>query len=257
MAILNVTPDSFSDGGRHYCLTDTLAAARQFIDEGADILDVGGESTRPGATPISPSEEISRVIPVIRKLAEGGKGAVSVDTCKASVAAEALAAGAQIVNDICGLRDPAMVELCALSDCGIVVMHMRGTPRTMQKAPQYSNVISEVKEFFEERYTTLTDAGIHPNRIVFDPGIGFGKTLGHNLELLNGVEDYRVSGRPVLMGLSRKSLIGRLLGDNDLSRRENPTLALTALARTRGARIHRTHQVKEVVEALRMVEAVI
>ena len=257
MAILNVTPDSFSDGGRHFDLKDTLAAARQFLDEGADILDVGGESTRPGSGAIGSEDEMSRVLPVIRELVRNGEQAISVDTCKPAVAAAALEAGAHIFNDISGLRDPEMIDLCASTDCGIVVMHMQGTPRTMQKSPQYSDVVSEVKEFFEERYLTLTEAGIGSDRIAFDPGIGFGKTLSHNLALLSRVEDYRVSGRPILMGLSRKSLIGNLLGVNDLSRRENPTQALTALTRSCGAMIHRTHQVREIVETLRMVESVL
>ena len=257
MAILNVTPDSFSDGGRHFDLKDTLAAARQFIDEGADILDVGGESTRPGSAAISSGDEISRVVPVIRELVRNGAKAISVDTCKASVAAAALEAGADLINDISGLRDPEMIDLCASTECGIVVMHMQGTPRTMQKAPRYSNVVSEVKEFFKERYLTLTEAGIDPDRIAFDPGIGFGKTLSHNLALLRGVEDYRVSRRPILMGLSRKSLIAKLLGVNDLDRRENPSQALTALTRSCGAMIHRTHQVREIVETLRMVESLL
>lgn len=257
MAILNVTPDSFSDGGRHFDLKDTLAAARRFIDEGADILDIGGESTRPGASAITSEDEISRVVPVIRELATKGARAISIDTCKAAVAEVSLEAGAHIINDISGLRDPKMVDLCSRSDCGIVVMHMQGVPRTMQNAPHYSDVISEVKDFFEERYRTLTNAGIAPERIVFDPGIGFGKTQHHNLALLRGVEDYRVHGRPILMGLSRKSLIGSLLGDSTLARREYPTQALTAFTRGIGAMIHRTHQVKQIVETLRVMESVI
>ena len=256
MAILNVTPDSFSDGGLHLDLGDTVAAARRFIEEGADILDVGGESTRPGAAEVCLGDEISRVIPVIKKLVSNEAVAVSIDTCKAEVAAAGLAAGAAIVNDVTGLQDSAMIDVCVDSDCGIVVMHMQGDPRTMQKSPTYDDVVSEIGDFFEERFETLVSAGIESERIVFDPGIGFGKSLRHNLELLNRVEDYRVHDRPILMGLSRKSLIGQLLGDPAMSRREFPTQALTALTRQRGAMIHRVHQVREVVQVLRMTEAV-
>jgi dihydropteroate synthase len=257
MAILNVTPDSFSDGGLHLDLGDTVAAARRFIEEGADILDVGGESTRPGAAEVCLGDEISRVIPVIKKLVSNEAVAVSIDTCKAEVAAAGLAAGAAIVNDVTGLQDSAMIDVCVDSDCGIVVMHMQGDPRTMQKSPTYDDVVSEIGDFFEERFETLVSAGIESERIVFDPGIGFGKSLRHNLELLNRVEDYRVHDRPILMGLSRKSLIGKLLGDSAMSRREFPTLALTSLTRQRGAMIHRVHQVREAVQVLRMTEAVL
>ena len=257
MAILNVTPDSFSDGGLHLDPIDTLSAARRFIEEGADILDVGGESTRPGAAEVGSDDEISRVIPVIKKLVSNEAVAVSIDTCKAEVAAAGLAAGVAIVNDVTGLQDPAMIDVCVGSDCGIVVMHMQGNPRTMQKSPTYEDVVSEIGDFFEERFETLVSAGIESERIVFDPGIGFGKSLRHNLELLNRVEDYRVHDRPILMGLSRKSLIGQLLGDSAMTRREFPTQALTSLTRQRGAMIHRVHQVREAVQVLRMTEAVL
>ena len=256
MAILNVTPDSFSDGGVHFDPVDTIKAAGRFLEEGAAILDVGGESTRPGAAEVGLDDEISRVIPVIRELASLDSAVVSIDTCKAKVAEAALDAGAAIVNDVTGLRDPAMIDICAGSDCGIVVMHMQGNPRTMQDSPSYEDVVAEVRAFFQERLETLTAAGIEPKRIVFDPGIGFGKSLSHNLALLNRVDDYRVGNRPILMGLSRKSLIGKLLGDSAMSRREYPTQALTALTRQRGAMIHRVHQVKEAVQVLRMTEAV-
>jgi len=222
MAILNVTPDSFSDGGRHFAPADTLTA---------------------------------RVIPMIKQLAATLKVALSIDTCKPLVAQAALEAGAHIVNDISGFRDPAMIEVCAASDCGLVVMHMQGTPETMQRAPRYSDVVDEVRAFFEERLITLTTAGIEASRIVFDPGIGFGKTLEHNLALLNGVGDYQVGQRPILMGLSRKSLIGALLDDPSIERREAPTQALTALTRRNGAMIHRVHAVRENAQVLRMLEA--
>ena len=257
MAILNVTPDSFSDGGRHLSLVDTLRAAKAFVAEGADILDIGGESTRPGAQIVPIDEELNRVIPVIEELVKFENVAISIDTCKAAVAKAALQAGAHIVNDISGFRDPAMIEICAKSDCGIVVMHMQGTPQTMQSAPSYRNVITELRDFFQERFLTLTAAGIDPSRIVFDPGIGFGKDLNHNLALLNSVQDYQVEHRPILMGLSRKSFIGALLGDPAMSRREAPTQALTAHTRLKGAMIHRVHAVRENAQALRMIEATI
>jgi len=255
MAILNVTPDSFSDGGRHLDPVDTLEAARLFIEEGADILDIGGESTRPGAEVVSLDDELSRVIPIIEELASQVEVALSIDTCKPLVAQAALRAGAHIVNDISGFRDPAMIEVCAASDCGVVVMHMQGTPKTMQDAPRYTDVVAEVRAFFEERLATLTSAGIDASRIVFDPGIGFGKTLPHNLALLRGVGDYQVGKRPILMGLSRKSFIGTLLNDLDILRREAPTQALSALTRMNGAMIHRVHSVRGNAHSLRMVEA--
>jgi dihydropteroate synthase len=257
MAILNITPDSFSDGGLHFTPEDTFAAARIFVEEGADILDIGGESTRPGAAPVTLVDELARVIPIIKQLVTQEKVALSIDTCKPEVAKAALQAGAHIVNDISGFRDPAMIEVCANSDCGIVVMHMQGTPQTMQKAPDYLHVIEEVRDFFDERLETLTQEGIEASRIVFDPGIGFGKTLEHNLALLNGVGNYLVQQRPILMGLSRKSIIGSLLGDPTMCRREAPTQALTALTRANGAMIHRVHAVRENLQSLRMIEAIL
>lgn len=257
MAILNVTPDSFSDGGLNFHLENTLDSAHRFIAEGADILDIGGESSRPGADTVVLDDELRRVIPVIEHLAGSPEIALSIDTSKPEVARAALDAGAHIVNDISGFRDPGMIELCASRDCGVVVMHMKGTPRTMQDCPVYHDVLGEVRDFFEERFQTLTGAGISPNRIVFDPGIGFGKTLEHNLALLAGVLDYQIRGRPILMGLSRKSLVAQLTGNQEMARRDCPTQALTAYARQRGALIHRVHQVRECREALRMTEAVL
>jgi dihydropteroate synthase len=255
MAILNITPDSFSDGGRHFDLQNTVASARRFVEEGADILDIGGESTRPGAAFVPLGEELKRVLPVIEELVALKEVALSIDTCKPAVASAALRAGVHIVNDISGFRDPAMIAACADSDCGLVVMHMQGTPQTMQRDPDYTDVIREVREFFEERFETLTRAGIEASRIVFDPGIGFGKTLIHNLALLKGVGEYLVRDRPVLMGLSRKSLIKTLLDDPTMSRREAPTQALTALTRLNGAMIHRVHSVRDNVQSLRIIEA--
>ena len=257
MGIVNVTPDSFSDGGRFGSLEQTVAGALTMEGEGADILDIGGESTRPGAKPVSLEEELSRVIPVVSKLAERSKAAISIDTCKPEVARQAVEAGASIVNDVTGLTDSRMLEFCAESDCGVVVMHMKGTPETMQSQANYDDVVREMQEFFQERHETLVCAGIAQERIVFDPGIGFGKTLEHNMALIERMGELIVEGRPVLIGLSRKSFIGTLLGTNVLSDREAPTIALTALSRSRGAMGHRVHSVQENLHALRMIEAII
>ena len=256
MAIVNVTPDSFSDGGRFSSQEQTITEGLSMVDEGADILDVGGESTRPGAKPVSVEEELSRVVPVIRDLARQSPVAISVDTSKPEVAARAVEAGASIVNDVTGLTHPKMLEFCAGNVCGVVVMHMKGTPETMQSQARYGDVVSEMQDFFHERYETLTGAGIAAARIVFDPGIGFGKTLEHNLTLLSRVEELRVKERPVLMGLSRKSFIGALLNSRELKDRDASTAALTAACRMRGAMIHRVHAVRENLDALRMIEAI-
>jgi len=257
MGILNITPDSFSDGGRFGSVDEIVKVALQLVGEGVDILDIGGESTRPGAASVSLEEELKRVVPVIESLRVATKIALSIDTCKPDVAAAALEAGAHIVNDISGLRDERMIEVCAGSNCGVVVMHMKGTPSTMQGLASYDDVVTEVREYFEERFETLTMAGIAPERLVFDPGIGFGKTLGHNLALINGIPEYTVSQRPILMGLSRKSFIGALLDEPEMSRREVSTQALTALTRMKGAMIHRVHQVHENLQVVRMLEAVL
>lgn len=256
MGILNVTPDSFSDGGCHDDPAAALAQALAMVEEGADIIDVGGESTRPGAAPVDGDLEIARVLPVIEALRAEWDGLISIDTMKPSVARAALEGGADIVNDVSGLRDPEMVKVCADGDCGVVVMHMRGEPRTMQDAPVYEDVVADVRAFFEERLSTLAAGGIDPEALCFDPGIGFGKTLEHNLALLRGLPDLEVEGRPLLVGVSRKSFIGRLLESDALGDREWPTVALTAWTRESGARIHRVHEVRPNREALRMVEAV-
>ncbi len=257
MGILNVTPDSFSDGGRHADPSAALGRARQMIGEGVDIIDVGGESTRPGAEPVGRDEEIARVRPVVAALRAEWDGLISIDTMKPAVARAALEAGADIVNDVSGLRDPEMIEVCAASECGVVAMHMRGEPGTMQDAPAYDDVVGEVRGFFEERFATLTAAGIAAEALCFDPGIGFGKTIGHNLALLRALPDLKVEGRPLLVGVSRKSFIGRLLESDAMADREWPTVALTAWTRESGARIHRVHEVRPNREALRMIEAVI
>ena len=258
MGILNVTPDSFSDGGEHFAVETALAHARTMIAEGAEIVDIGGESTRPGAAEVPVDEEIKRTVPVIAALRDEWDGLISIDTSKSAVAEAAFAAGADIVNDVSGLTaDPAMADVCARSGCGVVVMHMQGSPRTMQKAPRYSDVVAEVREFFEERLITLTAAGIARDALCFDPGIGFGKTLDHNLALLRSMGELSVGGRPLLLGVSRKSFIGKILGTDDLDAREWPTVAITARAREMGVMLHRVHSVRPNLEALRMTEAIL
>jgi dihydropteroate synthase len=257
MGILNVTPDSFSDGGRHADPSAALDHARTLIAQGADLIDIGGESTRPGAHPVDADEETARTAPVIAALRREWDGLISIDTMKSSVASASLEAGADIVNDVSGLRaDPAMPGLCAAAGCGVVVMHMRGEPRTMQIAPQYDDVVAEVQVFFNERMEALTSAGIHVSALCFDPGIGFGKSLDHNLALLRSMGHLAPPGRPLLLGLSRKSFIGKLLGNEDFALRDWPTVALTAHAREQGVMIHRVHEVAPCVQALRMIEAI-
>jgi dihydropteroate synthase len=258
MGILNVTPDSFSDGGEHDDTGTALEHARRMIGEGAGIIDIGGESTRPGAAVVPVAEEIARTAPIIATLRAEWDGLISIDTSKAAVAVAALAAGADIVNDVSGLlADPEMAGVCARSGCGVVVMHMQGTPRTMQAAPHYADVVADVRAFFMERLETLTAAGIDAAALCFDPGIGFGKTLEHNLELLRSLEKISIAGRPLLLGVSRKSFIGKILGTDELDAREWPTVAITASAREKGVMLHRVHAVRPNLEALRMTEAIL
>ena len=258
MGILNVTPDSFSDGGAHFGIEGALEHARRMIAEGAGLIDIGGESTRPGAAAVASGEEIARTIPVIAALRAEWDGLISIDTTKSAVAEAALAAGADVVNDVSGLLvDPEMAGVCARSGCGVVVMHMQGSPQTMQVAPRYSDVVAEVREFFAERLASLTAAGIAPEALCFDPGIGFGKSVEHNLALLRGLDEIPVAGRPLLLGVSRKSFIARVLGTSGLDSREWPTVAITASAREKGVMLHRVHAVRPNLEALRMTEAIL
>jgi len=258
MGILNVTPDSFSDGGEHLGIPVALAHARRMIAEGAGVIDIGGESTRPGAEPVPLAEEIARTVPLVAALRAEWDGLISIDTSKAAVAEAALAAGADIVNDVSGLlADPEMAGVCADHCCGVVVMHMQGTPRSMQIAPHYSDVVAEVGEFFRERLRSLVAAGIDPEALCFDPGIGFGKTLEHNLALLRGLGELSAAGRPLLLGVSRKSFLGRILRTDDVDAREWPTVAITANAREKGVMLHRVHAVRPNFEALRMTEAIL
>jgi len=258
MGILNVTPDSFSDGGRHADVAGALAHARHLIAEGAELIDIGGESTRPGALPVPAEVELARTLPVVAALRTEWDGLISIDTSKAAVARAALAAGADIVNDVSGLRqDPAMAEVCAASGCGVVVMHMLGEPRTMQAHPHYEDVVAEVRGFFAARLACLTAAGIAREALCFDPGIGFGKSLVHNLTLLRQLERLAVDGRPLLLGISRKSFIGQALQTHDPVQREAPSVALTAFARQHNVMLHRVHEVRPNLLALRMIEALL
>jgi dihydropteroate synthase len=257
MGILNVTPDSFSDGGCFDQVEKAMAHACEMIAQGVLIIDIGGESTRPGAAEVSESEEMQRTIPVIERLRQEWDGLISIDTKKAGVAAAAICAGANIVNDVSGLTvDPQMISVCAKSDCGLVVMHMQGTPETMQANPSYQNVVDEIRAFFEERLTTLTAAGIIKERICFDPGIGFGKTLEHNLMLLKSLDQLSPAGRPLLLGVSRKSFFSKLCDAHQPTDRDAATAAATALARQQGVMLHRVHDVKGNLAALRVCEGV-
>lgn len=250
MGILNVTPDSFSDGGAHAAPAAALAHALALAEQGADIIDVGGESTRPGAQEVPPAEEAARVLPVLRAIRrELPRIRLSIDTRHAEVARAALDAGADIVNDITGLRAPGMLELCAQSGCGIVLMHMQGEPATMQDNPQYTDVVSQVRAFFQERVQAAEQAGIDPQRICLDPGFGlsFGKTAAHNMALLEHLEELRVRNLPLMSALSRKLFLKDYFGN-----RFDPqsTVAASLLAAAHGADIHRVHDVQALCQAL-------
>lgn len=255
MGIVNVTPDSFSDGGRYFKPAQAISHGVRLVEEGADIIDVGGESTRPGARPVSGREEIERVIPVIRGLRRELSAPISVDTYKADVARAALDAGADMVNDISALRfDPAMAPLVAAEKVPVVLMHMQGTPRTMQRRPHYRDVVEEVKEFLRDRIRFAVQAGVDLERIIIDPGIGFGKGLEHNLALLRALPALADLGRPVLVGPSRKTFIGKILDVGPEERLEG-SLAAAVAAVLGGASVIRTHDVKEARRAIRVADA--
>ena len=256
MGILNVTPDSFSDGGRFLDRATAVAHATELVDAGADILDIGGESTRPGSDPVPVEEELGRVLPVIERLVDVHPGVpVSVDTRKADVAAEALGAGATIVNDVSAAGEPAMFEIVKEHGAAMVLMHMKGDPRTMQEAPSYEDVVGEVHEFLRERIEAAEFAGIDKGRIAIDPGIGFGKELEHNLELIRNVGAFLDLERPVLVGPSRKRFLGALL-DLPVDERLEGTAAAVAWCVSRGAHIVRVHDVKEIVRVVRVIDAI-
>jgi dihydropteroate synthase len=254
MGVVNVTPDSFSDAGVNFRPEDAIASARRMLDEGAAIVDVGGESTRPGAEPVPVDEELRRIVPVL----EGLDGApVSIDTSKAKVALRALALGAELVNDVTALRgDPELADVVADAGAFLCLMHMQGEPRTMQANPQYDDVVAEVVSFLEERLSFAVEAGIPEERICLDPGIGFGKTVEQNLELVRRLDVLLALGRPVLIGFSRKRSLGRLLGDPEATAGSlAASLAAAVAAYERGATILRVHDVRETVEALTVAEA--
>lgn len=257
MGVVNVTADSFSDGGEFADPEDAIAHALLLADEGADIIDVGGESTRPGAKPVEEAEELRRVLPVIRALAGDSRFVVSIDTMKPAVAEAAVEAGAEIVNDVGGLRNPAMREIVCKVGVGAVVMHMQGTPADMQIAPHYENVVAEIREFFRQTFHACLACGMDPMRLAFDPGIGFGKSLEHNLFLIQSLAAVRVENRPLALGVSRKSFIGKALGSSHPEDRAWPTVALTSYGRELGASIFRVHDVRPNREALRMTEAIL
>jgi dihydropteroate synthase len=257
MGVVNVTPDSFSDGGKWLAPDAAIAHGEQLAAQGASILDIGGESTRPGAQPVAQDEELRRVLPVLEGLA-GGRARLSIDTSKAAVAAAALDAGATIVNDVTALRgDVAMARLVAERGCDIVLMHMLGVPRTMQRAPHYDDVVADVRTFLAERVGYARSQGIAVERIWLDPGIGFGKTTGHNLELLARLDELLDLGRPVVIGTSRKSFLGAITNGRGPSERLPGTIATNVLALTRGASVFRVHDVAAVHDALRAAAAVL
>jgi dihydropteroate synthase len=250
MGIVNVTPDSFSDGGRFLSAAAALDQAQRLIEEGADLLDVGGESTRPGAADVAASEEIDRVLPLVEALRDTGVP-LSVDTSKAQVMRVALAAGAAIVNDVRALRGEGAVEAVADSGCGVIVMHMQGSPRTMQQEPHYADVVQEVSDFLRLRTAALVEAGVTADRIAIDPGFGFGKTVAHNFELLRQLQVLADTGQPVVAGLSRKSMLGAVTG-RPVGERVAASVAGAVLAVERGARIVRVHDVAPTRDALQV-----
>ncbi len=256
MGILNVTPDSFSDGGRFEGRDDALRQAERMLADGVDILDVGGESTRPGATGVSVDEELERVIPVIEALVGVTDKPVSIDTSKAGVMRAAVAAGAAMINDVRALREEGALDAAADLGVPICLMHMQGQPRTMQQDPDYSDVVGEIAGFLAERVDACTQAGIPRERIVLDPGFGFGKTEAHNVELLANLRQLQRLGLPILAGLSRKSTLGRITG-RDVDERVPASVAAAVIAVTNGASIVRVHDVAETVDALKVLAAVL
>lgn len=255
MGIVNVTPDSFSDGGRHASAEAAVAAGLELVRQGADILDIGGESTRPGALPVPLEEELRRVVPVIAGLAAATDRPLSVDTRKAAVAKAALNAGACIVNDVSALADPAMPPLIAASGAGAVLMHMRATPETMQQDPTYADVVAEVRDWLVRRVAAVQAQGVAASQLAVDPGIGFGKTLEHNLELLRHLDTFAGIGPPLLVGLSRKAFIGRVTGA-PVDERLAGSLAGLVWCIWHGAAILRVHDVRASCEAVRMATAI-
>ena len=257
MGIVNITPDSFSDGGQFIDPTRAIEQCLRLVEDGADLLDVGGESTRPGAVPVGEEEEIRRVVPVVAEVARRISVPISIDTTKAAVAQRALDAGAAIVNDISGLRfDPRMPEVCARARAGIVCMHMQGTPQTMQIDPHYDDVVREIADYLAERLAVLEESGIARERVVIDPGIGFGKTPDHNLAILKNIARFRALGRPVLIGHSRKRFLAKILG-RALDETSAATLGVSVAAALAGADLLRVHDVRATRDVLAACWAVL
>jgi dihydropteroate synthase len=256
MGVVNVTPDSFSDGGLLVSTDDAVAHANRLTEAGADVIDVGGESTRPGAAPVDVDEEISRVVGVVRRLAEVGV-LVSIDTTKPAVASAAIEAGAVIVNDVSGLGDPEMISVAEQHQAGVVVMHMQGNPRTMQNDPRYVDVVADIAAFLRARTATAIAAGIDPESVVVDPGIGFGKSIVHNLVLLNRLGALREIGYPLLVGASRKRFLGEIAGHGSPIDRDLASAVAAATAVMRGADIVRTHDVASTLEAVKVAWAIV
>ena len=256
MGIINVTPDSFSDGGKYANVEAAVMRAKQMVADGADIIDIGGESSRPGAEPISANEECRRVVPVVQALAEQFQIPISVDTYKAEVAYEALSAGACVINDITALHgDPNMCQILADAQAGVILMHMQGVPATMQKAPTYQNVVVEVHAWLTEVASQAVDRGIDSSRIMIDPGIGFGKTFDHNLEILHNLIQFRGIGYPLLVGVSRKKFIGQIL-DLPVHQREEGTAATVAWSIINGANVVRVHDVAKMKQVVQVIDAI-
>lgn len=257
MGILNVTPDSFHDQGRFFKADAAAARARQMAADGAGIIDVGGESTRPGSQPVSDEEERARVLPVIQAIAPGVKVPISIDTSKAGVARSALEAGASMINDVTALRgDPEMPAVAAEAECPVCLMHMQGEPRTMQENPSYRDVVGDIIAFFRERIDFAVSQGIRRGNIIIDPGIGFGKTLQHNLEILRRLDEFLSLGQTLMIGASRKSFIGKVSGEEDTEKRLPGTIATTVMAFEKGVRIFRVHDVAENYQALQVAAAI-
>ncbi len=255
MGVINVTPDSFSDGGRYFDTAQAVEQGVRLAGEGAGILDIGGESTRPGAADVAEEEELRRVLPVVERLRTRTSAIISIDTSKPGVMRAAAAAGAGLINDVRALREPGALEAAAATGCAVCLMHMQGEPRTMQLAPSYRDVVSEVKAFLAERVQGALAGGLSEDRLVLDPGFGFGKTVEHNLQLLRQLRDLAVHGLPVLAGLSRKSMLGKLTGRPE-GERVHGSIALAVIAAQNGASIIRAHDVAATTDALRILAAV-
>lgn len=257
MGVLNVTPDSFSDGGKFLSIDKAVSHALKMVEEGADIIDIGGESTRPGSQPVSLEEETQRVIPVIEALAKKIQIPISIDTYKSQIALKAMEAGAEMINDISGLRfDSAMVKLASKYNVPVIIMHIKGTPQNMQESPYYENVIKEIKDYFEERINFADSFGIKEENIILDPGIGFGKRFEDNLSILKNLKEFKKLEKPLLVGLSRKSFIGKIL-DLPVEERLEGSLGALAYSIVQGANIARVHDVKESVQVAKVVDAIL